>query len=108
MTGKEIHADPARLRQIADAVGQCRRALRADLSSAQSQVSSLKGVWTGAGAEAFQASFHSLLQKCEESMDAVAKLGKALYDSADAYERNEKSVRQEAANIPKLPANSMR
>lgn len=32
----------------------------------------------------------------------------ALYESADAYEKNEKAVQQEASKMPKLPTNSFR
>lgn len=104
----EIQADPAKIRQIADGVGGVYTSLRNTLYASSGQVNSLKGIWSGAAAEAFNANFQSLLDNCSRSLEVVGRLGNALYESADAYERSEKSIEQEASNMPKLPENTMR
>ncbi|MEA4925475.1 MAG: WXG100 family type VII secretion target [Syntrophomonadaceae bacterium] len=104
----EIQADPARLRQIADDIGKVHTSLCNTLHASNSQVASLKGVWTGEAAVAFNASFQKILDQCSESLGTVERLVNTLYDSADTYERNEKTVQDEAAKMPKLPNNTMR
>jgi WXG100 family type VII secretion target len=108
MENTELQADPAKLRNVAERIGQCYKALQSQLSNSQSQINSLKGIWTGEAAEVFQSSFSQLYGRCEETLAIVDKLGKAIYDSADNYERNEQSIMQEAENLPKLPTNTMR
>lgn len=103
-----IQADPAKLRNISGELGKVHTALRNTLYSSNAQVGSLKGVWTGDASVAFNASFQKLLDSCAESLATVERLVNALYDSADAYERNEKAVSQEASKLPKLPNNTMR
>ncbi|NLT15703.1 MAG: WXG100 family type VII secretion target [Clostridiales bacterium] len=103
-----IQADPAKLRKIAEDIGKVHTSLRNTLYTSNSQVGSLKGVWTGDAAAAFNVSFQKVLDKCAESLATVERLVHALYDSADAYERNEKAVQQEASKLPKLPNNTMR
>ena len=104
----EIAANPAELRKFADDIGKCHTIYRNNLQSSKSQVDSLKGVWTGAAADAFNASFQRLLDKCSEGLGTLARMENALYESADTYERNEKAVQNEASKIPKLPENTMR
>lgn len=104
----DIQADPAKLRQIADDIGKVHTALRNTLHASNSQVGSLKGVWTGEAAISFNSGFQRVLDRCAESLGTVERLVHALYDSADAYERNEKTVQQEASKLPKLPNNTMR
>lgn len=104
----DIQADPAKLRSIADDIGKVHTSLRNTLHASNSQIGSLKGVWTGEAAVSFNASFQKVLDKCSESLGTVERLVNALYDSADAYERNEKAVQQEASKLPKLPNNIMR
>lgn len=108
MASIQIQADPAKLRKLAGDVGSCHKNLRSNLQTSKSQVDSLKGVWTGDAAATFSASFQKLLDKCNESLQTVARLENALYESADAYERNEKAVQSEASKMPKLPNNTMR
>ncbi|MFT3985540.1 MAG: WXG100 family type VII secretion target [Lachnospiraceae bacterium] len=108
MAEMQIQADPAKLRKIAGDIGGCHKNLLNSLQSSKGQVDSLKGVWTGDAATTFAASFQKLLDKCDESLKTVAKLENALYESADTYERNEKSVQNEASKLPKLPSNTMR
>jgi WXG100 family type VII secretion target len=104
----EITANPAELRKYADEIGKCHTTYRNNLATAKSQIDSLKGVWTGDAASAFNASFAQLLVKCNEGVDTLSRMAHALYDSADAYERNEKAVQNEASKLPKLPNNTMR
>lgn len=104
----EIHADPAVLRRHGEEIDKCHTSLRNSLYSSKAQVDSLKGIWTGAAADTFGASFQKLLDQCAQSLATVGKMVNALYDSADAYERSEKSVQQEAQKLPKLPNNTMR
>lgn len=104
----EIHADPVLLRKYGEEIGKCHTALRNGLYSSKGQVDQLKGVWTGGAADTFQQSFQKLLDQCAQSLQTVEKMVNALYDSADAYERSEKSIQQEAARLPKLPSNTMR
>lgn len=104
----EIQADPAKLRTVAGDIGKVYTGLRNALYTSSSQVGSLKGVWTGEASTVFNASFQKLLDQCSESLAVVDRLVNALYDSADAYERNEKAVQQEVSKLPKLPNNTMR
>jgi len=104
----EITANPVELRKCADEIGKCHTVYRNNLQTSKSQVDSLKGVWTGDAATAFNASFQQLLDKCSEGLETLARMENALYESADAYERNEKAVANEASKMPKLPNNTMR
>jgi len=108
MPANEITANPAELRKYADEIGKCHNAYRTSLANSKSQVDSLKGVWTGDAATAFNASFTKLYASCSEGMEVLSRMSKALYDSADAYDRSEKSVQSEASKLPKLPHNTMR
>jgi WXG100 family type VII secretion target len=108
MATVQIQADPAQLRKIAGDIGTCHKNLRSNLQTSKSQVDSLRGVWTGDAAATFAASFQKLLDKCSESMEIVARLENVLYESADSYERSEKTVQDEASKMPKLPNNTMR
>ena len=108
MAANEITANPAELRRYADEIGKCHTAYRTSLYTSKSQVDSLKGVWTGDAATAFNASFQQLLNKCDEGLQTLGRMVNALYESADAYERNEKAVQSEASKMPKLPNNTMR
>lgn len=104
----EIHVDPAVLRRYGEEIGKCHTSLRNSLYSSKAQVDFLKGVWTGSAADTFGQSFQKLLDQCAQSLSTVEKMVNALYDSADAYERSEKSIEQEAAKLKKLPSNTMR
>jgi WXG100 family type VII secretion target len=104
----QIQADPEKLRKIAGDIGSCHKNLNSNLQTSKSQVTSLKGIWTGDAATAFNQSFQTLLDKCSESLAIVARLENVLYESADSYERSEKAVQTEAEKMPKLPTNTMR
>ena len=104
----EITANPAELRKYAEEIGKCHTVYRNNLHTSKSQVDSLKGVWTGAAADAFNVNFQRLLDKCSEGLHTLGRMENALYESADAYERNEKAIQSEASKMPKLPNNTMR
>jgi WXG100 family type VII secretion target len=104
----EITANPAELRKYAEEIGKCNTVYRTNLLTSTSQIDSLRGVWTGAAAEAFNVSFEKLMDKCGEGLDTLQRMENALYESADAYERNEKAIQSEASKMPKLPGNTMR
>ena len=104
----EIYVDPAVLRRHGEEIDKCYTALRSGLYSSAAQMKSLDGIWTGAAADTFRASFQRLLDQCAESLNTVGKMGATLYESADAYERGEKAVQKEASELPKLPGNLMR
>lgn len=108
MAVNEINANPAELRRYADEIGKCHTVYRTSLYTSKGQVDSLKGVWTGSAADAFNASFQQMLNKCSEGLETLGRMVNALYESADAYERSEKAVQSEAAKMPKLPNNMMR
>lgn len=103
-----IQVNPAQLRKTADNIGQVHTNLRNQCHMAKSQIDGLRNVWTGDAAAAYQQSFQVLLDRCSESLLTIERMVNALYDSADAYEKNEKAVQQEAAKMPKLPTNTMR
>ncbi|MDR0620663.1 MAG: WXG100 family type VII secretion target [Deltaproteobacteria bacterium] len=104
----EIKVDPKQLRAFAEDISKCQASYRTSLANSKSQVDSLKNVWTGEAAGAFNSSFQQLYAKCGEGVDSLSRMVKALFESADAYERTEKSVQNEASKIPKLPNNMMR
>jgi WXG100 family type VII secretion target len=108
MAANEINVNPAELRKYADEIGKCHTTYRTNLFNSKSQVDSLKGVWTGDAADAFNASFQQLLDKCNEGLETLGRMVNALYESADSYERNEKAVQNDASKMPKLPSNTMR
>ena len=108
MATNEIVVNPAELRKFADDIGKCHTAYRTSLYNSKGQVDALKGVWTGAAAESFNVSFQQLLNKCNEGLETLGRMVNALYESADAYERNEKAVQNEASKMQKLPENKMR
>lgn len=103
-----MQVDPAKLRKLADNIGQVHTVLRNNCYSAKGQVDGLKNVWTGEASATFNQSFQVLLDRCNESLQTIQNMVNALYDSADAYERNEKAVQQEAEKLPKLPTNTFR
>jgi len=107
-TSSEIVVNPAELRRFADDIGKCHTTYRNNLQSSKAQIDSLKGVWTGAAADTFNTSFQQLLDKCSLGLETLGRMVNALYESADAFERNEKAVQNEASNMQKLPQNSMR
>lgn len=108
MAANEIKASPEELRKYADEIGKCHTTYRTSLYNAKGQTDSLKGVWTGDSADAFQAGFQQLLDKCNQGLETLGRMVNALYESADAYARNEKAVQSEASKLPKLPNNTMR
>ncbi|MDR0549157.1 MAG: WXG100 family type VII secretion target [Deltaproteobacteria bacterium] len=104
----EIKVNPAELRKYAEQIAKCYSQYVSHLSQSRSQIESLKGVWIGQAADAFGASFQKLLTNCDEGLDTLKKMMMALYESADAYERSEKAIQNEASKLPKLPTNTMR
>ena len=104
----EITANPAELRRYAEEITKCYNSYRTSLANSKSQVDSLKGVWTGEAAGAFNASFQKLYGACSDGMEVLSRMANALYESADAYENNEKAIQSEASKMPKLPNNTMR
>lgn len=108
MAANEMVINPTELRKYADEIGKCHTSYRTSLYGSKGQIDSLKGVWTGEAAEAFSSSFQKLLDRCAEGLETLGRMENALYESADAYERNEKSVKDEASKMPKLPTNTMR
>ena len=103
-----MQVDPAKLRKMAENIGQIHTSLRNSCYTAKSQIDSLKNVWTGEAAATFNQSFQLLLDRCSESLLTIQNMVNALYESADAYEKNEKAVQQEASKMPKLPTNTIR
>lgn len=103
-----IQVDSAKLRKMAESIGQIHTSLRNSTYSAKGQIDSLKNVWTGEAAATFNQSFQNMLDRCNESLITINNMVNALYDSADAYDKNEKAVQQEASKMPKLPTNSFR
>ena len=95
----EITANPAELRRHAEEIGKCYNAYRNGLANSKNQVDSLKGVWTGDAATAFNASFLKLYTACSEGMEVLSRMSNALYESAESYERNEKAVQNEAKSV---------
>ena len=108
MATTQMQVDPAKLRKVADNIGTVYTALRNNCYTSKSQIDSLKNIWTGDAALTFNQSFQTLLDKCNESLLTIQSMVNALYESADAYEKNEKAVQQEASKMPKLPTNSFR
>jgi WXG100 family type VII secretion target len=108
MSSSQIVVNPAQLRKYADDIGKCYTSYRSNLVNATGQINSLKGVWTGDAADAFTHSFSGMMQKCMDALETINRMVSALYESADAFEKNEKAIQNEASKIPKLPSNTMR
>jgi len=104
----QMQVDPAALRKVADNIGQVHTGLRNNCYTAKSQIDSLKNIWTGEAAVTFNQSFQVLLDRCNESLLTIQSMVNALYASAEAYEKNEKTVEQQASKLPKLPTNGMK
>lgn len=108
MAENQMQVDPAKLRSSAEAIGAVHTSINSNMQSAKAQVDSLKNIWTGDGATTFNQSFQVLLDKCSENLQIIAKMENALYEAADAYEKSEKSIQQQAAQLRKIPKSSMR
>jgi|GEM_PF-3273139 len=107
-SGNEIVVNPAELRRFADDIGKCHTTYRNNLQQSKAQIDSLKGVWTGTAADTFNTSFQQLLDRCSLGLETLGRMVNALYESADAFERNEKAIQNEASKMQKLPQNKMR
>jgi WXG100 family type VII secretion target len=108
MSNNEIVVNQTQLRKFADDIGKCHTISRNNLQQSKAQVDTLKGVWTGAAADTFNAGFKGLLDRCSLGLETLGRMVNALYESADAFERNEKAIQNEASNMQKLPQNKMR
>ena len=108
MAQNQMQVDPAKLRSQAEQIGTIGTNVRNNMQSAKAQVDSLKNIWTGDGASAFQQSFQVILDKCSEGLEVIGRMENALYEAADTYEKNEKSIQQQADKLKKLPTNKMR
>ncbi|MDR0818223.1 MAG: WXG100 family type VII secretion target [Oscillospiraceae bacterium] len=104
----EIVANSAQLRSYAEKIENCYTALRNGLLTSKSKVDSMKNVWTGDAAVAYNASFNAIFNQCGDTLDTVISMASAMYEAADTYEKTEKAVTQKASEVQKLPNNVMK
>ena len=105
MAGSNLEVDAAKLRQLAESIDNVQSSLRESCYGANSQIESLKNVWTGEAANSYQKSFKELMDKCNEALNTLGKMVNSLYDSADRYDKSLKAVKNDVKDIPKLPTN---
>ena len=105
MADGNIQVDAAKLRSVAESIDKAQSGLREGCYSAKSQIDSLKNIWTGEAAEAYQGSFQKLMDECNEALTVLGKMVNSLYESADQYDKTMKTVESDVKNIPKLPTN---
>ena len=105
MAEVNISVDAAKLRSLAESVDRVQSGLRESCYTAKGQIDSLKNIWTGEAAAAYQKSFQKLMDECSEALTVMGKMVNSLYESADRYDRNVKAVENDVKNIPKLPTN---
>ncbi len=108
MASSEITVNPQRLRQAAQELDKVYGTYRSNMEQAGTETQKLRDVWTGPAATAYYTSFEGIKKNCENYLQTLSKTIKALYDTADAYERSEKEITDAAENLPKLPSNTMR
>lgn len=107
MANEQIVADAKQLRSISGSIGTVHTNLRNNLQDASAQVTKLKNIWTGDSAAQFYNNYQKLLDECNNGLQTIGKMVNALYESADSYERQIAEVQNAAANLPKLPKNTM-
>ena len=105
MAEVNLQVDAPKLISLAESVDKVQTGLRESCYSAKGQIDSLKNIWTGEAAMAYQQSFQKLMDKCSEALTTLGKMVSSLYDTADRYDKNFKSVKDDVKNIPKLPTN---
>lgn len=105
MAEVNIKVDAAKLRSLAESVDKVQSGLKETCYSAKKEIDSLKNIWTGDAAQAYQTNFSKLMNDCNETLNILSKMVNSLYDSADKYDKSVKAVENDAKNIPKLPTN---
>ncbi len=105
MAEVNLQVDAAKLRSLAESLDNVQTGLRESCYSAKGQIDSLKNIWTGEAANTYQQSFQRLMDECNEALNTMGKMVNSLYDSADRYEKDIKSVQDAVKDIPKLPTN---
>jgi WXG100 family type VII secretion target len=104
----EITLNPVELRKCADEINKCYSQCMTELMHSKALVGSLKGVWSGSAAGAFGANFKELYRRCKNTTQILKRMMNTLYETAAAYESNERNLQNEVAKLPKLPNNTMR
>lgn len=107
MANEQIVADAKKLRSISGSIGTVHTNLRNNFQDASAQVDKLKNIWTGDSASQFYNNYQKLLNECSLGLDTIGRMTNALYNTADSYERQIQDVQKAAADLPKLPKNTM-
>lgn len=97
-----MQVDAAQLNNLAGEIRKCQNQMKTNIDNGKAQVDSLKGVWTGDGADTFNASFKALYDKSAETLQFLEQMATALNEAADTYAASEKKIENEAANMKKL------
>ncbi|MCR5093952.1 MAG: WXG100 family type VII secretion target [Lachnospiraceae bacterium] len=104
-TDVNLQVDAPKLRSLAESVDKVQTGLKESCYAAKGQIDGLKNIWTGEAATSYQTSFQKLMDKCSEALTTLGKMVNSLYETADRYDKNFKSVKDDVKNIPKLPTN---
>ena len=93
MAGEVSAADGA-LQRGASIVNSSKTDIIGELNSIQSQLSSIGGSWTGAGATAFQQTFQAWQDKSRKITNALEQFEQNLRDSQSAYSQTDDTSAQ--------------
>ncbi len=99
MATEQISVDTQQLKKYAADVKAGYQKMYSYLSQCRTSVKSLKSTWTGQAANDFYARFDSIIVKCEEVLKVVDGYSRALSESAQVYDTNEKTVADSANKL---------
>ena len=99
MATEQISVDTQQLKQYSGELKASYPKMFSYLSQARTSVKSLKSTWTGPAASEFYGRFDSIIVKCEEVLKVVDGYSRALSDSAQVYDANEKTVTDNANKL---------
>lgn len=102
MADSVMQVDAQQMINLAGDIRKCQSQMKTNIDNGKAQIDSLKGVWTGDGADSFHASFSPLYQKSCETLQFIEKMASALNEAAETYAASEKKIESEASSMKKL------
>ena len=103
-----MQLDPKKLDSLAGDIRKCQQQMKSKVDNAKAQVDGLKGVWTGDGADTFNAQFKSLYESSLEALRDAERLAIALNEAAATYIATQKKIEAASTGTKKLPDISFR
>ena len=97
-----MQVDAVQMNNLAGDIRKCQSQMKTIIDNGKAQIDSLKGIWTGDGADTFNASFKVLYDKSCETLQFIQQMATALNEAAETYAASEKKIESEASNMKKL------